>query len=112
MNQAVAKFEPFWAFQKQRSENCVCLGVSDLWDTSQFQAHRGASAGRQARGEAGGGDSFGLHLKMSEFFLFIAFFEPKKVVTLSGLLFFIVFLSENVLDNPDFLWGLSTIKYY
>lgn len=29
MNQAVAKFEPFWAFQKQRSENCVCLGVSD-----------------------------------------------------------------------------------
>lgn len=35
--------------------------LQSLWDTSQFQAHRGASADRQDRGEAGGGDSFGLH---------------------------------------------------
>lgn len=36
----------------------------------------------------------------------------KKVITLSEFLFFIVFLSENDLDKPDFFWGLSTIKYY
>lgn len=82
MNQAVAKFEPFWAFQKQRLENCVCLGVSDGCTThsraSGIQVSFKLTGVRVQIGKIGvrqvGGGQFWFTLKMPEFFLFIAFF--------------------------------------